>query len=67
MTDRFGHVLWNVAGLPHQRRARTVSEHLRRLPGVLEAEANATGPLRIEFDRSAYCAIDAHCLVPQQA
>ena len=52
MTDRFGHVVWKVDGIPDQRRARTVSRRVRRLPGVLEAEANATGPLRIEFDRT---------------
>lgn len=51
LTDRFGHVVWEVDGLRHQRRARTVTQRLKRLPGVLSAEANATGPLRIEFDR----------------
>lgn len=52
ITDRFGHVLWAVEGLNHQRRARTVAERLQRTPGVLAAEANATGPIRIEFDRA---------------
>lgn len=52
ITDDFGHVVWKVDGIPNQRRARTVSRRLRRLPGITEAEANATGPLRIEFDRS---------------
>ena len=53
ITERYGHVLWAVAGLPRQRRARTVAERLRQRPGVIEAEANATGPIRIEFDRTA--------------
>ena len=53
ITERYGHVLWAVAGLPRQRRARTVAERLRQRPGVIEAEANATGPVRIEFDRTA--------------
>ncbi len=53
LTDRFGHVVWPVQhGLQHQRRARTVTERLKKLDGVLEAEANAGGPLRIEFDRA---------------
>ena len=49
---KFGHVVWQVDGISDQRRARTVSARVRRLPGVLEAEANANGPLRIEFDRT---------------
>jgi len=51
LTERYGHVLWEADGLAHQRRARTVVEHLKRHAGVVEAEANATGPIRIEFDR----------------
>ena len=51
ITERYGHVLWPADGLVHQRRARTVTERLKQAPGVLEAEANATGPIRIEFDR----------------
>ena len=52
ITSRFGHVILEVRGIPHRRRARTVSERLKRSPGVLEAEATATGPVRIEFDRT---------------
>lgn len=52
ITTRFGHVIWQGAGISNQRRARAVSERLRRLPGIIEAEANATGPLRIEFDQT---------------
>ena len=51
LTERYDHVVWPADGLYRQRRARTVAEHLRRLPGVVEAEANATGPVRVEFDR----------------
>ncbi len=53
ITGRYGHVLWEADGLAHQRRARTVGERLRQQPGVVEAQANATGPIRIEFDREA--------------
>lgn len=52
ISGRFGHALWQVEGIGHQRRARTVGETLRALPGVLEAEADAAGLFRVEFDRS---------------
>ena len=52
ITERFGHALWRVEGIGHERRARTVAERLRSLPGVLEADANAAGLVRIEFDRT---------------
>jgi Cd2+/Zn2+-exporting ATPase len=51
LTQRFGHVVWNVEGLQDERRARTVTDILSRLPGVMEADASAAGPVRIEFDR----------------
>lgn len=52
LTRRFAHVLWDVEGLPNERRARTVSDLLSRLPGVLEVDASSAGPVRIEFDRT---------------
>ncbi len=51
LTDRFGHVLWETDGINHPRRARTVTERLKRVEGVVEAEATASGPVRVEFDR----------------
>lgn len=51
ITERFGHAVWKL-DITHERRARTIAERLRRLPGVLEAEAGASGVARIEFDRS---------------
>lgn len=53
ITARFGHLTWKVSGVGHERRARTVAEKLRSLPGVIEAEANAAGIVHIEFDRQA--------------
>ncbi len=53
LTERFGHLLWDVEGLQNERRARTVTDLLSRLPGVLEADASPAGPVRIEFDRTA--------------
>lgn len=52
ITNRFGHRVWNVVGIRHQRRAQTVEARLGDLKGVLEAEANAAGIVRVEFDRS---------------
>ncbi|MBR0682665.1 heavy metal translocating P-type ATPase [Roseomonas eburnea] len=51
LTERYGHVVWEVDGTLSARRARRVAEALGRLPGVLEAEAAPGGPVRIEFDR----------------
>src|SRR3546814_19627183 len=34
------------------RKARTVADRLRHLPGVIEAEASAAGTVRVEFSRS---------------
>ena len=51
ISERYGHVLWPVKGINHQRKARTVTTRLRTLRGVIEADANATGMVRVEFDR----------------
>lgn len=52
ISEQFGHALWQVDGIGSQRRARRISEQIRKLPGVIEAVANATGPVRLEYDRS---------------
>ena len=51
ISERYGHALWEVDGIGHQRRARTVAERLRSLPGVLEADASAAGMVHVEYDR----------------
>ena len=51
ITERFGHLFWNVDGLSNQRRARTVAERLLRATGIVEADASASGVVRIDFDR----------------
>ena len=48
---RFGHLTWDVTGIGHERRARTVAESLRGLGGVMEADASAAGVVHVEFDR----------------
>lgn len=52
ITARFGHLTWNVSGIGHERRARTVAEKLRSLSGVMEAAASSAGVVRVEFDRN---------------
>lgn len=51
VTGRFGHLLLDTQGVRYARRARTISERMQRLPGVVEAVAAVEGPIRIEFDR----------------
>jgi Zn2+/Cd2+-exporting ATPase len=51
IAERYGHAVWKL-NIPHERRARTIAQTLRALPGVLEAEASAAGAVRVEFDRS---------------
>lgn len=50
IAERFSHVAWRMRGITHTRRADTVASHLRGIPGVLEAEVDATGVVRVEFD-----------------
>ena len=52
VSERYGHAVWRL-DIPHQRRARSIAERLRTLDGVIEAEASASGAVRVEFDRSA--------------
>ena len=51
LTERYGHLRWELEGSGYQRRARTVADRVRTVPGVIEAEANAPGVLLVEFDR----------------
>ncbi|MFY9512322.1 MAG: heavy metal translocating P-type ATPase, partial [Rubrivivax sp.] len=53
ISERFAHVIWHGTGIGHARRARTVGEHLRQMPGVLDAQASASGQVHIDFDRQA--------------
>src|SRR3546814_19462314 len=36
----------------HARKARTVADRLRKMPGIVEAEASAFGAISVEFSRS---------------
>jgi Cd2+/Zn2+-exporting ATPase len=52
VTQRFGHVIWQLEGITSAGRARTVTDYLLGQPGVQEAAVSAGGAVRIEFDRS---------------
>lgn len=52
IAGQYGHVVWHIAGL-NARRARTIGDRLAGFPGVLEANVNPAGLVRIEFERAA--------------
>lgn len=52
IAQQFGHLLWQVDGVVHARRARTIEGRVGRLPGVLEAVVNPAGAVRVEFERA---------------
>ena len=52
LTEKYQHIHWSVDGLTHARKARTVAGRLRKMPGIVEAEASAAGAISIEFSRS---------------
>jgi Cd2+/Zn2+-exporting ATPase len=51
ISGRYGHAAWQVKGIGHERRARTVGETLCAIPGVLQADASASGGVRVEYDK----------------
>ena len=51
VSERYAHIVWKVSGINHQRRARTVADHLQKLPGVLAADVATTSSLHVDFDR----------------
>jgi len=52
LTEKYQHIHWSVDGLTHARKARTVADRLRKLPGIIEAEASAADAISVEFSRS---------------
>ena len=51
ISRKYGHAAWEVEGIGHERRARTVGETLCAVPGILQASASASGTVRVEYDR----------------
>lgn len=48
----YGHVVWQVSGISHERKARTVEQVLGEITGVVEVGASASGALRVEYDQT---------------
>lgn len=57
ISERFGHATWSI-DVQHARRARTLTDVLRSVPGVIDASVSADGATRVEFDR-ALTSVDA--------
>lgn len=52
LTRDFGHLLVGVEGVRHTRHARQIERRLRRHGGLLDVSVSASGPVRIEFDKT---------------
>ena len=52
LTARFAHLVIRGDSTLHARAARNAADSLRSVSGVLEADASASGTLRIEYDRA---------------
>src|SRR3546814_13845371 len=42
ITERYGHAIWQVTGISHERRARTVSDALCPFPGGVQARPSTS-------------------------
>ncbi|MBD3837106.1 hypothetical protein [Brevundimonas sp.] len=51
VSDRYDHLTGWVEGVRHARHARTLEAALAAEPGVLQAALDASGAIRVEFDR----------------
>ena len=51
ISERYGHVVWQADGINSTRRAQTVADLLASKPGILEANADASGRFIAEYDR----------------
>ena len=51
ISDRYDHLAGWVGGVRHARHARTLEAALAAEPGVLQAALDASGAIRVEFDR----------------
>lgn len=52
LTARFAHLVIRADSTLHARAARSAADSLRSVSGALEADASASGTLRIEYDRA---------------
>lgn len=51
LTARYGHLMWQLDDVLHQRKARSTQLSLYRLSGVFEVDVSATGLIKMEYDR----------------
>lgn len=52
LTEQYQHLFWDdLEGVGHARRARTIGDRLREIPGIIEVEVGAAGTLRAELKR----------------
>lgn len=52
LNDTYGHLLIEVKGIRHPRHSRSISKQLNKVEGVVDANASASGWIRIEFDQN---------------
>jgi Zn2+/Cd2+-exporting ATPase len=51
LTEEIGHILWSVGWVDDELSARRAREGVRRLVGVIGAEATPQGIVRVQYDR----------------
>lgn len=53
LTERYGHLVAEIAETATPRSARSKAQRLEQMDGILEAELSGAGALRVEYDREA--------------
>src|SRR5690554_5064581 len=53
LTERYGHLVADIAETSTPRTARNKAQRLSQIDGVLEADLSGAGGLRVEYDRDA--------------
>lgn len=52
LTEKYGHLLFEVRGIRHARHARIIEKSLLNLKGILEVSVSSSGFVRIEYEKS---------------
>ena len=63
LSGRFGHLALQIP-TANERKARALEDGLKRLPGVLAANASSTGLVHVEFDRELTSETQIKALLP---
>ena len=53
ITDHYGHLLIDVAGIRHPRHARLIELQIGGQPGIISVSASASGFIQLEFDKQS--------------